>query len=81
MERQAMMYLLNLYSRTIHDASSNDKRCRLNLRHKDNKKFFSSYWEAKDYLPEGRKAASPCAFFLGPYYETQLKKRLGKDAK
>ena len=75
-----MMYLLNLYSRTIHDASSTDKRCRLNLMHEDNKKYFSSYCEAKDYLPEGRKVSSPCSFCLGPDYEKRLKKQLGKDA-
>lgn len=41
-----MTYLLNINSRTIHNAASQDKRCRLAQMQECNKMLFSSYQEA-----------------------------------
>lgn len=71
-KKQVARYLLNINSRTIHDASSNNKRCKLSLMQDCNKKLFDSYWEAKNYLPVGKKMTSPCSFCLGPDYEKTI---------
>ena len=58
-------FLLNLNTRTIHDANSTNSQCRLKLINDGNKKEFSTFLEAKNYLPDGKKAAKPCSFCLG----------------
>lgn len=70
-----MRYLLNLNSRTIHNADSGKGQCKLHLIGNGNKKIFSDYWEAKNFLPEGKKAAGPCAFCLGKDYEITLARK------
>ena len=67
-----MKYLLNLSSRTIHDATSTNGRCKIGLMHEENKMIFGTYQEAKDYLPTGRKNTAPCSFCLGSDYEKQI---------
>lgn len=63
-----MTYLLNINSRTIHNAASQDKRCRLAQMQECNKMLFSSYQEAMNYLPKGKKNPGPCSFCLGTNY-------------
>lgn len=46
-----MEFLLNIGTRTIHNATSKDKRCRIALIQEGNKTIFPTYQEAKDYLP------------------------------
>lgn len=65
-----MEFLLNLSTRTIHDAASTNKRCRIALIQDGNRKIFSTYQEAKDFLPPGKRIAGPCSFCLGANYET-----------
>ena len=67
-----MNFLLNLSTRTIHNADSTSKRCRIEQMHSGNKMIFPTYQEAKDYLPAGKKVAAPCSFCLGADYETQI---------
>lgn len=67
-----MAFLLNLSTRTIHDAASTNKRCRITQIHEDNKMAFATYQEAKDFLPSGRRIAAPCSFCLGADYETRI---------
>lgn len=57
-------YLLNLSTRTVHDAESKDGRCRLALIQEGNKKVFDTLAEAMSFLPPGKKIAKPCAFCL-----------------
>ena len=38
-----MEFLLNISTRTIHNAASTDKRCRIALMQDGNKKIFSTY--------------------------------------
>lgn len=63
-----MTYLLNINSRTIHNADSKDKRCRLAQIQECNKKWFFSYQEAMNYLPKGKRNPAPCSFCLGANY-------------
>ena len=64
-----MRYLLNLHTRTIHDADSTDGRCKINYIGEGNKMIFSDYNKAKSYLPEGKISAKPCPFCLGKNYK------------
>ena len=73
-EPKETMYLLNVNSRTIHNATSTDGRCRITLMQECNKKYFSSYQEAKNYLPKGKKTVGPCSFCLGADYEARISK-------
>ena len=66
-----MEYLLNINSRTIHDANSTNGRCKIKLMSEENKLIFNDYGKAKNYLPNGKKKAAPCAFCLGNDYETK----------
>ena len=66
-----MAFLLNISSRTIHNAASTDGRCRIALMHESNKMIFPTYQEAKDYLPPGKKVSGPCSFCLGANYENR----------
>ena len=63
-----MRYLLNVNSRTIHNADSRDGRCRLNLLKDENKMQFPSFEEAMHCLPGGNKPTKPCVFCLGKDY-------------
>jgi hypothetical protein len=65
-----MRFLLNINSRTIHDAASTNGRCKIGLIRDENKLIFDTYMEAKEYLPAGRKSPAPCSFCLGPNYES-----------
>lgn len=47
-----MKFLLNISSRTIHDAFSTDNRCRLSLIAPEHKIVFSSLKETATYLSE-----------------------------
>lgn len=67
-----MKYLLNVSSRTIHDAASTNGRCKIGLMREDNKIIFDTYQEAKSYLPAGRKISGPCSFCLGKDYEKHI---------
>lgn len=67
-----MKYLLNINSRTIHNAASMNGRCKISLMREENKLVFCTYQEAKDYLPKGKKIPAPCAFCLGVDYEKSL---------
>lgn len=70
-----MKFLLNISSRTIHDAFSTDKRCRISLIAPEHKIIFSSLEEAVAYLPEGKKPTKTCSFCLGrDYTDKKLKK-------
>ena len=60
-----MKYLLNLTSRTIHNACSVDGRCKIDLIRDENKKEFDLLEEAMNYLPEGDKPTKCCAFCFG----------------
>ena len=71
-----MKYLLNLNTRTIHDAFSADGRCKMKTIGDGNKMIFSDYCKAKNYLPKGKKATAPCTFCLGKDYEQELEKTL-----
>lgn len=62
------MFLLNIGSRTIHCAESEDGRCKLQLIKECNRIMFETYGEAKNYFPRGGKEATPCSFCLGPNY-------------
>ena len=64
-----MKYLLNLSTRTIHDANSKDGRCKLKLIGEDNKKVFADYNSAAAFLPSHKKTAKPCPFCLGADYK------------
>lgn len=67
-----MDFLLNISTRTIHNAASTNKRCRIALMHEGNKMVFPTYQEAKNYLPSGKRVAGPCSFCLGANYETYM---------
>ena len=71
------MYLLNINSRTIHDAFSTNGRCKLGLIREENKKLFSCYWDARYFLPDGKKVTAPCSFCLGVHDEEELKAKEG----
>lgn len=77
MKKPDRMYLLNINSRTIHDASSTNGRCKIDNIREENKKIFSSYWEARFFLPDGKKVTAPCSFCLGVHYEDDLKVKEG----
>jgi hypothetical protein len=66
-----MPFILNLSSRTVHDANSTDGRCKLHIISDGNKMEFDSFQDALNYLPSGKKATRPCAFCLGKDYETK----------
>ena len=70
-------YLLNVNSRTIHDASSTNGRCKIGMIRAENKMLFTSYWEARHFLPDGKKVTSPCSFCLGVRYEEELENEEG----
>ena len=63
-----MTFLLNVNSRTVHNADSKDKRCRIQQIQDGNKKLFQTYQEAKEYLPKGKRNTAPCSFCLGVNY-------------
>ena len=63
-----MKYLLNLHTKTIHDANSKDGRCKLKLIGEDNKMIFTDYNSAASFLPSNKKIAKPCPFCLGVDY-------------
>lgn len=65
------MFLLNISSRTIHQAESADGRCRLSQVKERNRMLFETYAEAKNYLPVGGKEPTPCSFCLGPNYSNK----------
>ncbi len=69
---KSQKFLLNVSTRTIHDANSKDGRCKINTMQDCNKKLFDNYLEAKNYLPKGKKTTGPCAFCLGSDYETKV---------
>ena len=62
------MFLLNINSRTIHSAESEDRRCRLHLLKECNRMMFQTFTEAKNYFPIGGKETTPCSFCLGPRF-------------
>ena len=72
MEKIPQMYLLNVNSRTIHNAASTDGRCKIKQIQDCNKMLFVSYLDAKNYLPRGKKITGPCSFCLGADYENHL---------
>ena len=63
------VYLLNLTTRTIHDAASTDGRCRIAKIQEGNKMLFDSFEAAKNYLPDGKKVAKSCSICLGADYD------------
>ena len=65
-----MKYLLNVNTRTIHDAFSVNKQCRIHMMAAENRLIFSSFKEALTYLPEGKKPTKPCTFCLGRDYKS-----------
>ncbi len=71
------MYLLNINSRTIHDASSTNGRCKIGMIREENRMLFTSYWVARHFLPDGKKVTTPCAFCLGVHYEEELDDKEG----
>ena len=68
----ARAFLLNLNSRTIHDANSTDGRCKLGMINSGNMRTFNTFEEAKNYLPDGKKVAKPCSFCLEKDFESSL---------
>lgn len=78
MKEPVQMYLLNINSRTIHDAYSTNGRCKIGMIREENKMLFTSYWIARRFLPDGRKATGPCSFCLGTHYEEELKFKEGE---
>lgn len=66
-----MKYLLNVNSRTIHNAYSVNKQCRIHLMAEENKLLFDSFQEALNYLPEGKKPTKSCTFCLGRNYKAE----------
>jgi len=68
-------FLLNISSRTIHDAFSTDNRCRLSLIAPEHKIVFVSLAEAVAYLPEGKKPTKTCSFCLGRDYADKESKK------
>ena len=72
-------FLLNVNTRTIHNYASKDQRCRISQMQECNKIVFESYFEAKQYLPLGKKSASPCSFCLGAKYESDHEKSEEKN--
>lgn len=63
-----MKYLLNVNSRTVHDAFSVNRQCRIHLMAEENKMVFDSFQDAMKYLPDGKKPTKPCTFCLGRNY-------------
>ncbi len=60
-----MEYILNVNSRTVHDANSTDGRCRLNQIRAEHKIICATMEEALNYLPQGKKPTKKCSFCLG----------------
>ena len=75
MEVMEVKFLLNISSRTIHDAFSTDNRCRLSLIAPEHKIVFGSLAEAAAYLPEGKKPTKTCSFCLGRDYADKESKK------
>ena len=69
-----MEYLLNIHTRTIHDADSTNGSCQIKNVLDGNKIIFTNYFEAKNYLPKGKKETTPCTFCLGKDYEQRIMK-------
>ena len=63
-----MKYLLNINSRTIHNANSKNGRCKISMIAEGSRIYFDSFQEALTYLPNGKKSAAPCSFCLGKDY-------------
>ena len=59
-KEQAMGYVLNSSSRTVHDIDSKDGRCRLSSIDEENRFEFESLEEALSYLPH----TQPCRYCI-----------------
>ena len=66
-----MRYLLNINGRTVHNANSKGKRCKIHLIAEENKAYFDSFQEAMNYLPKGNKPTKACTFCLGRDYNAK----------